>query len=96
MWIWRQPGRRMSKVSNAAGYSNEAVAELVICMALSLLRNVPQVEARCRAGQTKDGLVGSELKGKTVGIIGVGAHWNPGLPNCSMPLAVRCWAISAM
>ena len=61
------------KVSNAAGYSNEAVAELVICMALSLLRNVPQVEARCRAGQTKDGLVGSELKGKTVGIIGVGA-----------------------
>lgn len=61
------------KVSNAAGYSNEAVAELVICMALSLLRNVPQVEARCRAGQTKDGLVGSELRGKTVGIVGVGA-----------------------
>lgn len=61
------------KVSNAAGYSNEAVAELVICMALSLLRNVPQVEARCRAGQTKDGLVGSELCGKTVGIVGVGA-----------------------
>ena len=61
------------KVSNAAGYSNPAVAELVICMALSLLRNVPQVEARCRAGQTKDGLVGCELQGKTVGIVGVGA-----------------------
>lgn len=61
------------KVSNAAGYSNEAVAELSVCMALSLLRNVPQVEARCRAGQTKDGLVGSELRGKTVGIVGVGA-----------------------
>lgn len=61
------------KVSNAAGYSNQAVAELVICMALSLLRNVPQVEARCRAGQTKDGLVGCELQGKTVGIVGVGA-----------------------
>ncbi len=40
---------------------------------LSLLRNVPQVESRCRSGQTKDGLVGVELRGKTVGIVGVGA-----------------------
>lgn len=61
------------KVSNAAGYSTQAVAELSVCMMLNLLRNVPQVEARCRAGETKDGLVGSELMGKTVGIIGVGA-----------------------
>ena len=61
------------KVSNAAGYSNEAVSELVLCMMLALLRNVPQVEARCRAGQTKDCLVGVELMGKTVGIVGVGA-----------------------
>lgn len=59
-------------VSNASGYSNEAVAELVLGIALNILRNVPAVEARCRAGQTKDGLVGSELKGKTVGIIGFG------------------------
>ena len=59
-------------VSNASGYSNEAVAELVLGMALNILRNVSAVEARCRAGQTKDGLVGSELKGKTVGIIGFG------------------------
>ena len=59
-------------VSNASGYSNEAVAELVIEMALSLLRNVPQVEARARELGTKDGLVGSEIKGKTVGIIGLG------------------------
>ena len=61
------------KVSNAAGYSNQAVAELVICMMLSLLRNVPQVGERCRTGGTKDGLVGSELRGKTVGIVGAGA-----------------------
>ena len=61
------------KVSNAAGYSNQAVAELTLCMMLSLLRNVPQVEARCRTGGTKDGLVGSELQGKTVGIVGTGA-----------------------
>lgn len=60
------------RVSNASGYSNEAVAELVIGMALSMLRNLPQVQQRVRAGGTKDGLVGSELKGKTVGIIGYG------------------------
>lgn len=61
------------QVSNASGYSNQSVAELALCMMLSLLRNVPQVDARCRQGQTKDGLVGCELKGKTVGIVGLGA-----------------------
>lgn len=61
------------KVSNAAGYSTQAVAELSVCMMLNLLRNVPQVEERCRQGKTKDGLVGFELQGKTVGIVGVGA-----------------------
>lgn len=61
------------RISNAAGYSNQAVAELTICMMLSLLRNVPKAEARCREGKTKDGLVGCELMGKTVGIIGTGA-----------------------
>lgn len=60
-------------VSNASGYSNEAVAELTLCMMLSLLRNVPQVEKRCREGGTKEGLIGGELNGKTVGIIGEGA-----------------------
>lgn len=59
-------------VSNASGYSNEAVAELVLGMVLNILRNMSAVEARCRAGQTKEGLVGSELKGRTVGIIGFG------------------------
>lgn len=60
-------------VSNASGYSNESVAELAVCMMLSLLRNVKQVEERCRNEGTKDGLVGQELKGKTVGIVGLGA-----------------------
>lgn len=59
-------------VSNASGYSNEAVAELAVGLALDLLRNIRQVEDRCRTSGTKDGLVGSELRGKTVGIIGLG------------------------
>lgn len=60
-------------ISNAAGYSTEAVAELSLCLMLSLLRNVMQTDARCRQGKTKDGLVGCELRGKTIGIIGAGA-----------------------
>ena len=60
------------RVSNASGYSNEAVSELVLGMALNILRNIRAVEDRCRTGGTKDGLVGSELKGKTVGIVGYG------------------------
>lgn len=60
------------KVSNASGYSNEAVSELALGMVLSLYRNLRAVEDRARTGGTKDGLVGWEIKGKTVGIIGLG------------------------
>ncbi len=58
--------------SNASGYSNEAVAELALGMAIALMRNITAVERRCREGKTKEGLVGFELAGKTVGIIGLG------------------------
>lgn len=64
---------QMIAVSNASGYSDQAVAELVLEMALSLSRNVSQVEKRCREGGTKTGLVGREISGKTVGIVGTGA-----------------------
>jgi len=60
-------------VSNSAGYADDSVAELVLCMTLALLRNVPAVDQRAREGSTKDGLVGHELLGKTVGIVGMGA-----------------------
>lgn len=59
-------------VSNASGYSTEAVAELVLGAVLSVARNLRAVEDRCRSGGTKAGLVGWELKGKTVGIVGLG------------------------
>lgn len=59
-------------VSNASGYSNEVVSELVIGTTLSLARNLRSVEDRCREGKDKTGLVGWEIKGKTVGIIGLG------------------------
>lgn len=63
---------RKIQVSNASGYSNEAVAELAVGLAIGLMRKIPQTESRCRSGQTKAGLVGGELKGKNIGIIGLG------------------------
>lgn len=64
---------RRIAVSNASGYSNESVAELVMGMTLSLLRRVPIVDKNTRNGKTVDGNVGFELLGKTVGVIGTGA-----------------------
>ena len=60
-------------VSNAAGYATQAVAELTIGQMISLLRNVNATENQCRRNGTKNGLVGSELGGRTVGVIGTGA-----------------------
>lgn len=61
------------KVSNAAGYSTDSVAELTVGMIIAALRNVLPCDERTRSLGTKDGLVGFELKGKTVGIVGTGA-----------------------
>ena len=60
-------------VSNAAGYSTNAVAELVFGLAIGLYRSIPACDQRARTGGTKDGLVGPELHGKTMGIVGTGA-----------------------
>ena len=79
------------KVSNASGYSTVAVAELTIAMMLDLLRRVPQVDAACRAGGTKAGLVGNELEGKTVAL----ATSVIALPNWSMPLVLKSSPITA-
>lgn len=60
-------------VSNASGYSNDSVAELILGMTISLLRKVPAVDASTRNGGTIGENVGHELRGKTVGVIGTGA-----------------------
>ena len=60
-------------VSNCAGYSTAAVADLVFGLAIGLARNILPCDARCRAGGVKDGLVGFELEGRTFGVIGTGA-----------------------
>ena len=64
---------RSIMVCNAAGYSTNAVAELVFGLAISVIRNIVPCDARCRTAGTKDGLVGFELFGKTFGVVGTGA-----------------------
>ena len=62
------------KVCNAAGYSNQAVAELSVGMALELFRSIKQGDQDVRKGSDFPGLIqGRELHGKTVGVIGTGS-----------------------
>ena len=59
-------------ICNAAGYSNQTVAELIIGMAIDALRNVVIADKTVREGGTSFGIGGREIYGKTVGIIGLG------------------------
>ena len=60
-------------VCNAAGYSTETVAELVIGMTVAALRNMTKANEVVRKGGTSAGLGGREIAGRTVGVIGLGA-----------------------
>lgn len=59
-------------ICNAANYSNQTVAELVIGMTISLLRKVNACDRVVRSGGTSADLRGCEIAGRTVGIIGLG------------------------
>ena len=61
------------KVQNCAGYATTAVAELTFGLMLDVYRNILPCDEAARAGGTKDGLVGFELEGKTIGVVGTGA-----------------------
>ena len=79
-------------VSNAAGYSDQAVAELVMGQALSLLRRLPACDAAVRQLQGGPGLRGGEIAGRTVGIIGLGRI---GLRVAQLALAFGARVIAA-
>lgn len=59
-------------ICNAAGYSNQTVAELVIGMTIDALRKVVKADGIVRNGGTSAGIGGREICGRTVGIIGLG------------------------
>lgn len=60
-------------VVNAAGYSTTAVSELTLCLMIDLLRKVTEKDRAMRHGEGRNNYVGSELGGKTVGVVGTGA-----------------------
>lgn len=65
--------KRGITVCNAAGYSTEAVAELTIGLMIALYRKIVGGDAITRLSGDRQGVLGGELHGKTVGIIGLGA-----------------------
>ena len=60
-------------VCNSAGYSTDSVAELAVGLMISVLRKIVWGDSKTRALSTGEGFLGTELKGKTVGVIGTGA-----------------------
>lgn len=74
-------------VSNTAGYCRDAVAELALGLTLDCLRNISACNQVVRHGGTKAGLVGHELCGKTVGIVGTG---NTGIRAAQLYKAFGC------
>ena len=61
------------KVQNCAGYATTAVAELTFGLLLDLCRNIGKCDTAARSSGTKAGLIGFELEGRTMGIVGTGA-----------------------
>jgi len=59
-------------ICNAAGYANQAVAELTIGLVLDVYRHITQGDKEIHADNFPGAFQGSEIKGKTVGLIGTG------------------------
>lgn len=60
-------------VRNAAGYSTTAVSELAVGMMLDLLRHATTLDGEIRRGGGRGSMLGGELRGRTVGVVGTGA-----------------------
>lgn len=61
-------------VMNTPGGNAVSVAEHTIALMLSMARSIPQASASTKAGKwEKKKFLGSELRGKTIGIIGLGS-----------------------
>ena len=67
--------RRGIVVCNAAGVNANAVAEHTLALLLGWYKNIPYLDSFMKSGQAENGLSysGAELRGKTAGIIGLGA-----------------------
>jgi phosphoglycerate dehydrogenase-like enzyme len=64
--------RRGIAVANTPGVNAHAVAEHTMALMLAVMRRIPQLDARMRAGEWPRGL-SAQLEGKTLGLVGLGA-----------------------
>ena len=65
--------KRGIKVLNTPGASSNSVAEMALGMMLAISRSIPRADAGMKSGQwLKKELTGTELEGKTLGIVGLG------------------------
>ncbi|MCC5894179.1 MAG: hydroxyacid dehydrogenase [Alkalibacterium sp.] len=60
------------QIANAAGYSDQSVAELVIGLTLDVSRSISKGNQAIRSNDFPGMIQGREIRGKTVGIIGTG------------------------
>lgn len=62
-------------VADCPGANSQVVAELTLSLTLALLRRVPELDRRLRAGETMLSInnLGRTLRGKVVGMVGISA-----------------------
>jgi len=72
-----EASKRGIEVGNTPGTANTAVAEHTVALMLALTTRITEGDRYMRSGKYKgwdpDLLIGTDLKGKTIGLIGVGA-----------------------
>lgn len=60
-------------VINTPGKNTNSAAEMTMAIMLSMLRNVPESQAKMKSGGwDRHKFVGNELRGKTIGLVGIG------------------------
>ena len=75
--IWMQPHAKGIAVMNTPGANAVAVAEQTLGMMLAMARHLCRADALMHAGKwEKKSLQGTELRGKTLGIVGTRSHWH--------------------
>lgn len=60
-------------IRNASGYATQAVAELAVGLMLDVYRKITPFDTSTRNLQGRNNILGRELHGKTVGLVGTGA-----------------------
>lgn len=78
-------------IRNASGYATQAVAELAVGLMLDVYRKMTEFDQATRQLGTRNNILGRELRGKTVALIGTGAI---GLATAKLLKAFGCKLIA--